>query len=133
MPDLLALDPGREKVGAAVLNEEGEVLEKTIISRGEIGEGVEELVEKYHPQKLVIGSGTGSRRLAEELLPGLPEHIELKFVEEKNSTRQAQKLYHREQGGLFLRLISRFIGWKSSKALDDYAAVILGRRFLDKK
>ncbi|SDL15662.1 hypothetical protein [Halarsenatibacter silvermanii] len=131
MSDIIALDPGREKVGAAVLTGKGEVCEMTIISRDEAAAGTGKLVEEYHPRHLVIGSGTGSRRLAEELLPGLSEDIELHFVEEKNSTREAQKLYFKEEGGFFLQFISRFIGWRTSRPLDDYAAVILGRRFLE--
>ena len=130
---VLALDPGREKVGIAVVTKNIETLHLDIVERSEITETLAELLNNYEPEILVIGDGTGSRRLAEEIIPRLPEELELKFIAEADSSLQAAELYRRQQGNIFSRLTGKFISWRPSRPLDDYAALVLARKYLQDK
>lgn len=127
---VLALDPGREKVGIAVVTKNIETLHLDIVERSEITETLAELLNNYEPEILVIGDGTGSRRLAEEISSRLPEELELKFIAEADSSLQAAELYRRQQGNIFSRLTGKFISWRPSRPLDDYAALVLARKYL---
>lgn len=130
---VLALDPGREKVGIAVVTKNIETLHLDIVERSEITETLAELLNNYEPEILVIGDGTGSRRLAEEISSRLPEELELKFIAEADSSLQAAELYRRQQGNIFSRLTGKFISWRPSRPLDDYAALVLARKYLQDK
>ena len=130
---VLALDPGREKVGIAVVTKNIETLHLDIVERSEITETLAELLNNYEPEILVIGDGTGSRRLAEEISSRLPEELELKFIAEADSSLQAAELYRRQQGNVFSRLTGKFISWRPSRPLDDYAALVLARKYLQDK
>lgn len=130
---VLALDPGREKVGIAVVTKNIETLHLDIVERSEITETLAELLNNYEPEILVVGDGTGSRRLAEEISSRLPEELELKFIAEADSSLQAAELYRRQQGNIFSRLTGKFISWRPSRPLDDYAALVLARKYLQDK
>ncbi len=131
--EIIAVDPGRARVGLAVLARSGEIRHKTIVDRSELENELSDLVEEYRPNTIVIGSGTGATRLAEEIASNIYDEIEIKFVDEEGSTAEAVKLYYRQEKGAVLRFLSRFISWRPSQPLDDYAAVILGRRYLNRE
>lgn len=130
---VLAIDPGREKVGAALLNQREEILHLNIITRAEIIKEIEELIDEWDLEVVVIGDGTGSHRLAEDILSVLPAELELKFIPEKGSSVKAARLYRRREGGPISRLLAPFISWRPSRPLDDYAAVVLAKKYLQKK
>lgn len=126
---ILAIDPGTEKCGLAVLDSSARVLEKRIIARLEIGEEVSGLVLKYRIPTLVIGDSTGARSL-KKTISRLDLNANLVFVPEKNSSWEARKRYFRENPprGLFRLIPSSLLA--PPAPLDDYAAVILGERYL---
>ena len=130
---IVAIDPGRARVGLAVLARSGEIRHKTIVERSVLKSELSNIVGEYSPDTIVIGSGTGATRLAEEIVSHVDDEVEIKFVDEKGSTEEAVKLYYRQEKGAMLRFLSRIISWRPSRPLDDYAAVILGRRYLNRE
>lgn len=126
MSKVLAVDPGRDKCGLAVVTPDCVIL-KQIIPRSEIARIVVEMVSEHAPDEIIVGNGTGSSGLIEELKS---LSIPLLAVEESYSTQRARARYFRENPpkGL-LRFIPR--GLLSPPCpVDDYAAVILAERYL---
>jgi RNase H-fold protein (predicted Holliday junction resolvase) len=126
---ILAIDPGKDKCGLAVLDESGSVFERKLIARSSISEQVPLFISKYGIPIIVIGKSAFGKMIERELLK-----TEIKasfiFVPEYNSTREARSRYWKEN-------IPR--GWRRllpaglrtpPLPVDDYAAIILGERYL---
>ena len=64
---VLAVDPGREKAGIAVVSRERGTMHKCVIEASECVEQVCELAEKHGVARIVIGDRTGSSEIIEAL------------------------------------------------------------------
>ena len=132
MPDqtktyLLAIDPGRDKCGVAVLDSNGEVAAKSKCKRERFEEVVKKLMEEYKPSRAAVGDGTGSGeiiKLVEGLMPG-----KVTVVKEKGTTLEAREMAWKEKGSRGMRWLPK-IFWKDPEDLDAWAAVVIGRRNL---
>lgn len=62
MDKIVAVDPGRDKCGVAVLDGQGEIILHEIIAAETLAEAVRELWQREQPNRLVIGDGTTSRQ-----------------------------------------------------------------------
>jgi len=126
---ILALDPGKDKCGVAVLDAEGLVLEKKIISTQEISQEIPFLLSKFGVSLIIIGKSAFGKKIERELSK-LELRVNLIFVSEKYSTQQARQLYWKENPpkGLW-RLIPTSLR-TTPVPIDDYAAIILGKRYL---
>jgi len=128
MKTVLAIDPGRAKCGLAVASENG-LLYKSIIHTDEIAGSIKQLIGGYGVEAIVIGNGTYSGSLVEEVEKlNLPLPIEI--VEEAYSTQRARVRYFQEnpRRGLW-RLIPVGLLFPPC-AVDDYAAVILAEDYI---
>jgi len=126
---ILAIDPGREKCGLAVLDNSAQVLEKKVFSRIELSFEIMTYVAKYRLDTIVVGSGTGAKSVQKDL-----SRMELRcniiFTPERFSTLEARRRYWRENPP---RGLLRFIPTtllSPPGPVDDYAAVVLGERYL---
>jgi RNase H-fold protein (predicted Holliday junction resolvase) len=128
MTVVLAIDPGRDKCGVAVVGPEG-VLYKEVTPAETIGRRVADLVAASSPSVIIVGAGTTGRNLADALRANMP-HIPVELVDEKNSTLRARVRFFRDNppGGL-LRLIPRGM-LVPNRPYDDYAAIILAEDYL---
>jgi len=126
---ILALDPGKDKCGVAVLDAEGLVLEKKIISTQEISQEIPFLLSKFGVSLIIIGKSAFGKKIERELSK-LELRANLIFVSEKYSTQQARQLYWKENPpkGLW-RLIPTSLR-TTPVPIDDYAAIVLGKRYL---
>lgn len=136
---VLAIDPGRDKCGLAVVEgasgTEGRVeirvLIREIVARGELSPRVEALARLYTPDAVVVGNGTGSEEIIRELKSapgrGIPEVC---LVDEYRSSEEARIRYlieHKPRG--LLRLLPISLRYPDGP-YDDYVAVILAERFI---
>lgn len=126
METIIAIDPGREKCGAAILAEDGSFTQE-VIETERLCRWVAQSVAKAPDATVIIGNGTGSRaahdRIANEC------GIEPLFVEEYKTTEQARKRYWQEnppQGWRRLMPISMQV---PPVPVDGYVAVILAERY----
>lgn len=126
---IVAIDPGREKCGMAVLSEQGEVLRREVVETGGKETWLREAAQKYEIRAIVLGNGTTSSTAAKSIERELPG-IELTLVDEYRTTEMARREYWR---------INPPRGWRSllplsllfpPEPVDDLVAVILGRRYL---
>ncbi len=125
---VLAIDPGLHKFGLAVLDADGEVIEKSVVTMGDFAQGVLGLIDRHHPDLLAMGGGTGSGWIAGALSAASVKEIHQ--VDERNTTLEARELAWKENppGGLW-RLLPK-IFWPTPGELDAWAAVVIGRRAL---
>lgn len=126
---VLAIDPGREKAGIAVVSREHGTIWKRVIEASECVEQVCELAERYGAAKIVIGDRTGSDDMVNALEEGCD--LEIVCVDEHMSSMEARERYLRENPG---RGIARLmpIGLRTPKEpYDDYVAEILAARYFD--
>jgi RNase H-fold protein (predicted Holliday junction resolvase) len=122
---IIAIDPGKDKCGIAVLNDDGKVLEKEIVSREEIKDKTFQFILEHPSSTLVIGKSFNGNKVKEELQD---LNIKICFVAEINSTLEARDLYWRENPPKGLWKIIPVSLRLPPVPIDDYAAVILGRR-----
>lgn len=129
---LLALDPGSEKIGTAVLDYQAQEQEKTIVKTEELIDHLKEIFKIYQIEEIIIGNGTGAEKII-KLLKNNFESLKIELVEEKFTTEEAQARYLKEKPmSNYEKLLRKFIDWKLKKPLDDYAALIIAEKYLKK-
>lgn len=130
----LALDPGREKCGIAVLQEEGEVIFLQRCDTVALEGAVSQLLKKYSVDVCLVGDGTGSglvRKRIEKLLQK-SNNCDMITIDEASTTEQARALYWQAnppRGWRRLLPISLLV---PPEPIDDWAAVVMARRWLKK-
>ena len=123
---VLAIDPGRDKCGVAVLSPAGSLLFRQVVPTAQIENVVSMLVEKHAPT-IIMGNGTTSAA-AKERVEALGGAVTL--VDEYRTTDAAKSAYweaYPPHG--WRRLVPRGL-LVPPVPVDDFAAVILAQRFL---
>ena len=126
---ILAIDPGREKCGVAVLASDGRVLVQRVVMTAALDAAVGALIRAYEPN-VIMGNGTTSadaKKRVETL--GVP----VTLVDEYRTTDAAKCAYweaHPPRG--WRRLMPRGM-LVPPVPVDDFVAVILAQRFLEKR
>ena len=124
---ILGVDPGTRKVGFAVLDGQGQTRDLGIELIDDFAPRVRGLMERWAFTAIAIGTGTNARTLGSALgALGIP----VIYVDERETTLKARSLYfadHPPRG--WRRLIP--LGMQvPPRPIDDYAAVLIARRFL---
>lgn len=126
---ILVVDPGTRKSGYAVLADDGRALEQGVEPTTELLAVARAACARHGVERLVLGRGTNAKPVAGRLEAlGLP----VSFVDEHETTIRARALYfadHPPRG--WRRLVPRSFQLPP-RPIDDYAAVLIGRRFLGK-
>ncbi|SDD81099.1 resolvase [Sporomusa acidovorans] len=132
---ILAVDPGREKCGLAVVHREQGPVYQTVIETNKLTATVTFLAQMHMLTTVVIGDGTTSRsaqqalksvRMAGKALTVIP-------VGEYRSTDEARKRYwqaHPPAGWKRLLPTTMLV---PPVPVDDYVAVILAERYFGKR
>lgn len=127
--NILAIDPGREKTGIAILNNDSDVLEHKIINSEDLISQIKNLFNDYVINLIVMGNGTSSRKKYNLLKQEFMD-VKIVLIDEYRTTDEARKLYFQENPPK---------GWKKLIPLgmqvppvpvDDYAAIVIGRKYL---
>ena len=125
---VLAIDPGREKCGVAVLASDGGVLVQRVVMTAELDATVGTLIRAYEPN-VIMGNGTTSadaKKRVEAL--GVP----VTLVDEYRTTDAAKCAYWKAHPRGWRRLVPRGM-LVPPVPVDDFVAVILAQRFLEKR
>jgi RNase H-fold protein (predicted Holliday junction resolvase) len=125
---VLAIDPGKDKCGVAIVARNGAVLWQRIAPPSEIVVLVRELLAGFSLFQIVLGNATTSRALREKLQHEFPQ-IEIAAVEEKNSTLEARELYWVQNPPRGWRRVLPLSAQAPPEPIDDFAAIVLARRF----
>ena len=123
---VLAVDPGREKCGVAVLAADGTVLLQKVVPTAQLAATAAHIIHTYAPT-VIMGNGTTSaaaRARIEEL------GTEVTLVDEYRTTDAAKAAYwaaHPPRGWRWLIPRGMLV---PPVPVDDFVAVILAQRYL---
>ncbi len=128
---VVAIDPGREKCGLAVVHKEQGIICKTIIATPRLAAAAANLVATYKLTTVVIGSSTTSVTARAELdaIRVNGHKLTLIPINEYRSTDEARKRYWRDNPPRGLKRLLPTTLQVPPVPVDDYAAVILAERY----
>jgi RNase H-fold protein (predicted Holliday junction resolvase) len=128
---ILAIDPGREKNGVAVVTMEGAVFYQNVIATEQLLSAIEELLTNYKIDKIIIGNRTGSKEFINIMKKaGILEKVEgIIPIDEHLSTEEARKRYWEHNPPTGLKKLIPLTMQTPGVPVDDYVAVILAERY----
>lgn len=127
-PPVLAVDPGRDKCGVAVLAQ-GQVSLRALVPRPEIALTCRYLRGQFPEARVIVGDQTTGREVSEEIRAACPG-LSVQLVSEAYSSLEAQRLYWQDHPpGCWLRWLPAGLRLPP-RPVDDYAALALARRYL---
>lgn len=131
MQIIIAIDPGRDKCGLAVVSLQGEALQLELVQRRDLLPKLVALVDKWQEDyviKIIIGNGTEHKQVLQELVPIAVEY-QIQIVEEYGTTLAARGLYwQHNKAKWWEQLIPE--SWRSTPPLDAYAAWAIAKVYI---
>ena len=128
---VLAIDPGRDKCGIALVahqNKSEIVHLRRVVPVAKMQEAIEELSQTYSFSQVVLGDSTASNEWRAKIEMWLPQ-AQIFTVDESNSSYQARELYWEAHPPRGWRRFLPLSLQEPPEPIDDFAAVILARRF----
>lgn len=134
MDFVIGVDPGLSKVGLALLEEGGRLIERCIVPRSE---AAAEVARMALGKKAVIalGDGTKTKEVEEEILYTLAGAKDFRIirVDERNTTVEGRRLYLLDNRKYWWNWLIP-IGLRTpDRAWDDYVAEVIARRYITTK
>lgn len=126
---IAAIDPGRDKCGLAVLEENGIVLAQTVIATVWLAEEIMAVAERFAPKVLLLGNGTTHKTALQTIKDALPE-LPVKLVDEYRTTEMARNAYWEANPPTGWRRFFPLSMQVPPVPVDDFVAVILAKRYL---
>jgi len=125
---VLAVDPGRDKCGLAVVRSDGRVLYQEVVAAANLASTVAELVERHGVERLVVGDRTGAKEICNVL--GARLQLPAVLVDEHRSSEQGRRRYFRANPPRGWRRLLPIGLQTPPRPYDDYVAIILAERYL---
>ena len=125
---IIAIDPGKDKCGIAVVDRAMGILCKAVVPRLKLLETIEDLRRRFMVQRIVLGDRTGAKELSVELAVAGAQS-DVIFVDEHLSTQLAKKRFFEDNPPKGLRKLVPRAFLQPWRPFDDYVAVILAERF----
>lgn len=134
-PAVLAIDPGRDKCGIAVVDDGGALLFHEVAMTAAMPEHLPRVLRQFAPRRVLLGNGTWSRGLRPIIDKALEETgaaITVQLVDERHTTERGRAAYwrHNPPRGLW-RWVP--IGLRVPPVpYDDYAAWCMALDYLER-
>ena len=128
---IIGFDPGRDKCGVAVADNDQKIVWHQVISSSEAISILNQLCRQYQPQCLVIGNQTTAKQWQKQLTANLSCSLPIVMVDERNSTLEARERYwqiYPPQG--LQKLIPSGLRLPP-RPVDDIVAILLIERYLE--
>ena len=126
---ILVIDPGSMKTGVAVLDGEGNVIEKKVCVNQELLEYLQKIEETYHFRAHLIGNKGAGKQIGHQIKSYFSaEWLE---VDEHKSSEEGKILYWQANQKGWKKLVPKTF-LIPTEPWDDWAAVVIGRRWLAK-
>lgn len=127
---IMGFDPGRDKCGVAIMNDQAEVLYSQVIRADQVANLLPQLFRQFACQVLVMGNQTTSQLWQNQLKMILPA-VPIILLDERYTTVQARQRYWQIYPAEGLtKLIP--LGMRSPpRPVDDIVAIILIERYLE--
>ena len=130
---VLAIDPGHAKCGLAVARRtadgEVELVWRKVSAAAELGSAIEEAAEACRYSLVIVGSGTRSKEIVEQLREWMPS-IGILVVDERDTTLQARERYWEHNPRRGWRRFVPSTMQVPPNPVDDFVALILAERVL---
>ncbi len=126
---LLAIDPGRDKCGVAVVQGDGSVLHHAVVPTPELAGEVRRLAAEHGVVTLVLGDRTAARQVEAALRKG-GLGLVLVTVDEHRSSEEGRRRYFRENPRRGWRRLLPVSMQTPPRPYDDYVAIVLAERYL---
>jgi RNase H-fold protein (predicted Holliday junction resolvase) len=127
--NILGLDPGRDKCGVAVIDSQQEVIYHQVINSAKAIAIIQQLVQKYAINLIVMGDGTTSKTWQQQIESNVPMVV-VTTINETNSTLEARDRYWLMYPPTGLqRLVPQGLR-TPPRPVDDLVAIILLERYL---
>lgn len=130
---IAAIDPGSEKTGTAILNEDGTLVEKKIVPTAMLIPYLQQAYEAYSFHHIVMGNGTNHKHLqpcVEAWIQKETKQVTFSLIDEKYTTVEGRKLYFkytpRKGWRRFIPLALQY----PPEPVDDFVAWIIGLRYV---
>ncbi|MEY2858608.1 MAG: hypothetical protein RLZZ74_2921 [Cyanobacteriota bacterium] len=128
--NILGFDPGRDKCGVAVINSQQEVICHQVIDSVKAIAIIQQLVQKYAINLIVMGDGTTSQAWQQQIESNLLT-VAVTTINETNSTLEARDRYWMMYPPTGLqRLIPQGLR-TPPRPVDDIVAIILIERYFE--
>jgi RNase H-fold protein (predicted Holliday junction resolvase) len=152
--NILSIDPGKCKFGAAVVNDAGRILFRRIERVRESGDGgraglfdliyaplaglLSEAAEAYGIELVTLGDRTASRDYLNAITLIIKKNerfgrIGLRVVDESHTTEAARALFHKHNPPFFLLRWLPYSMIPVLRDVDDFAAVAIALKYLKNK
>lgn len=125
---VLAIDPGREKCGVALLAGPT-TLERCVLATADLVAYVTATLSRHALRAVVVGNRTGAAEVEGRLKQHFPG-LRILAAEEEGTTLEARRLYFADHPPRGLRRLLPRSLLTPPEPYDDYAAVALGRRYV---
>ncbi len=125
---IIAIDPGTKKCGYAVVDSNLSVLQREIISIDKITDTIENSLNIFKINKIILGNGTNYKNI-EKALKNNFSKLQIFLIEEEFSTLEARKRYFKEcpPKGIF-KLIPLSLRVPPCD-YDDFVAILLAEKY----
>lgn len=130
---IVAIDPGSEKTGVAVLQLDGTLLEKRIVPTEKVLTYLIEAYDSMPYSHIVMGNGTNHKKLqaiVEKWISSYHREISFSLIDERYTTVEGRKLYFkcvpRRGWRRFVPLALQY----PPEPVDDFVAWIIGLRYI---
>ena len=127
---ILVIDPGTDKSGIAILNGAGEVITQIVLLSQEFKDQLLYLDQRYQPALWVIGDKNAGRETREVAKKTNWRKIPVFLQNEHRSSEEGRLLYWRAKPPTGLRGLIPTSFQVPQEPWDDWAAVVIGRRWL---
>lgn len=127
-----AVDPGKDKCGIAVLDENGGVFLRRVVATKDMTAELAAAAKKFGARCIVLGDGTTSQKAKLAIKNALPD-LPVETVDEYRTTELARKEYFAANPPKGWRKFLPLTMQTPPVPVDDFAAVILGKRYLENK
>lgn len=125
---VIAIDPGNNKCGIAVVKAPKDLIFHGITATSEVEDYTNKLIKQFNISLILLGNATFSKQIHGKL-KNLNSNCKIKIIDEKFSTQNAKKLYFIDNPpkGLW-KLIP--ISLQTPKVpVDDYAALYIAIKY----
>lgn len=129
----MGVDPGRQKTGLAVIDENGAIIWRKIIAPAQLGEEISAGLQQFALDKIALGDSTASQAAQNQIEEVLAAHNSpsaLQIVDETGSTLEARALYFRAHPPRGLNRLIPLSLQVPPEPVDDFAAAVIALRAL---
>jgi hypothetical protein len=124
---VIAVDPGQEKCGLAVVRADGLVLRRAVVAVHDIGAAVQQMECRFSGAIIVLGDRTGAKIIRREL--ETKTRLPVALIAEHGSTMEGRRRYFQENPPRGWRRLLPLGLQTPPCPYDDYVAIILAERY----